>query len=135
MSRFSTTAAAVRDAIRRHPWWTDSLLALFLTVFSVASAIVAKTRYGHPVPVLDVILVTSSTAPIAVRRYRPLAVLVVTVTAAVLALILTSQSQFPVGVLVALYTVASRCERPVSIRAGEWVALPITVAISDFCSR
>jgi signal transduction histidine kinase len=28
---------------------------------------------------------------------------------------------------VALYTVASRCERPVSIRAAEWVALPLAV--------
>ena len=31
--------------------------------------------------------------------------------------------------LVALYTVASRCERPVSIRAAEWVALPITAGV------
>jgi signal transduction histidine kinase len=63
------------------------------------------------------------------RRYRPVGVLAVTVTAAVLMLILTSEAQFPVGVLVALYTVASRCERPVSIRAAEWVALPIVVAV------
>ncbi|MBV9941798.1 MAG: sensor histidine kinase [Solirubrobacterales bacterium] len=129
MSQISTRVAAVRDAIRRHPWWTDLLLALFLTVISVASAIVARTRYGHSVPVLEVILVPFTTAPIALRRCRPLAVLAVTVSAAVLVLILTSQAQFPVGVLVALYTVASRCERPVSIRAAEWVALPITVAV------
>jgi signal transduction histidine kinase len=129
MARISTTVAAVREAIRRHPWWTDSLLALFLTVSSTASAIVARHRAGHPVSVLEVILVPLTTAPIALRRYRPLAVLAITVSAATLLLILTSQAQFPVGVLVALYTVASRCERPVSIRAAEWVALPITVAV------
>ena len=129
MTRISTTVAAVREAIRRHPWWTDSLLALFLTVISVGSTVVAHNKAGHAVSVLAVILVTLTTAPVAMRRYRPLAVLAITVSAAVLVLILTSQAQFPVGVLVALYTVASRCERPVSIRAAEWVALPITVAV------
>jgi signal transduction histidine kinase len=32
-------------------------------------------------------------------------------------------------VIVALYTVAARCERPVSIRAAKWTALPITVGV------
>lgn len=129
MTEISATVAAARDAIRRHPWWTDSLLAAFLTLISVASAIVSQTRYDNPVPVLEVILVPFTTAPIALRRYRPLAVLAVTASAGVLILILTSQAQFPVGVLVALYTVASRCERPVSIRAAKWVALPITAGV------
>jgi signal transduction histidine kinase len=63
------------------------------------------------------------------RRYRPLAVLAITVSAGAVILIFTSQAQFPVGVLVALYTVASRCDRPVSIRAAKWVALPIAVGV------
>jgi signal transduction histidine kinase len=129
MEQISATVAAVRDAIRRHPWWTDSVLALFLTLISVASAVVAHNRSGHTISVPEVFLVALTTAPIAVRRYRPLAVLAITVSAAVLILVLTSQAQFPVGVLVALYTVASRCERRVSIRAAEWVALPIAVAV------
>ena len=129
MSDSSTTVAAVRDAIRRHPWWTDSLLALCLTVISVASAIVSRPHAGHAVQVLAVVLIPFTTAPIALRRYRPIAVLTITVSAAVVILVLTNQAQFPVGVLVALYTVASRCERPVSIRAAKWVALPIAVAV------
>ena len=131
MAKISATVAAAREAIRRHPWWTDSLLAFFLTFVSVVSVVVSHTKPGggHSVPVLEVILVPFTTAPIAIRRYRPLAVLAITVSAAVLMLILTSKSQFPVGVLVALYTVASRCDRPVSIRAAEWVALPIIVAV------
>src|SRR5579884_2189169 len=130
MSRVFSAVAAVRDAIRRHPWWTDSLLALLLTVVSVVSAIVSQKHSGHPFPVVEVILVPFTTAPIALRRYRPLPVLATTTSAGVLILILTSQAQFPVGVLVALYTVASRCERPVSIRAAEWVALPITAGVA-----
>jgi signal transduction histidine kinase len=129
MTRISTTVAAVREAIRRHPWWTDSLLAAFLTFFSVVSSIVSRTKAGYPFPVVEVILISLTTVPLAVRRYRPLAVLAITVSAAVLMLILTSYAQFPVGVLVALYTVASRCERPVSIRAAEWAALPIAAAV------
>lgn len=129
MSQISTTVAAVRKAIRRHPWWTDSLLALFLTFFSTASAILSRTHNGHSVEVLEVVLVPFTTAPIALRRYRPVAVLAVTVSAGAVILIFTSQAQFPVGVLVALYTVASRCERPVSIRAAKWVALPIAVGV------
>jgi signal transduction histidine kinase len=129
MSKAYSAVAAVRDAIRRHPWWTDSLLALFLTVVSLASVLLAHKRGGGPAPVLEVILVPFTTAPIALRRYRPLAVLGITTGAAVLILILTSQAQFPVGVLVALYTVASRCERRVSVRAAEWVALPIAAGV------
>jgi signal transduction histidine kinase len=129
MSQISTTVAAVREAIRRHPWWTDSLLALFLTLFSTASAIFSRTHAGHSVEVLEVVLVPFTTAPVALRRYRPLAVLAITVSAGAVILIFTNQAQFPVGVLVALYTVASRCERPVSIRAARWVALPIAVGV------
>jgi signal transduction histidine kinase len=130
MARVLSAVAAVREAIRRHPWWTDSLLAAFLTVVSVTSAVVSQKHTGRPFPVLEVVLVPFTTAPIALRRYRPLAVLATTTSAGVLILILTSQAQFPVGVLVALYTVASRCERPVSIRAAKWVALPISVGVA-----
>ncbi len=129
MSEVSTTVGAVRDAIRRHPWWTDSLLALFLTVIAVGSTVVARTRYGFAFPVLAAIVVLFTTVPIALRRYRPIAVLAITVTAETLLLIFSRESQVPLGVIVALYTVAAQCERRVSIRAAEWVALPITVGV------
>jgi signal transduction histidine kinase len=130
MSQLSTAAAAVRDAIRRHPWWTDSLLALFLTVVSVGTVVAGSRHKGHvSVDVLDVILVPLTTLPIALRRIRPLGVLTVTVSAETLLLLFSSRVQVPLGVIVALYTVASRCERPVAIRAAEWVALPITVGV------
>ena len=31
--------------------------------------------------------------------------------------------------IVALYTVAARCERPLAARAAAWVAVPITVGV------
>ncbi len=119
--------AAARDAIRRHPWWSDSLLALALTVISVGSVVGSRTRYGYAFPVLAAVAALFTTVPIVLRRYRPLGVLAVTVTAETLLLIFSNDSPVPVGVIVALYTVAAYCERRVSIRAAAWVAAPITV--------
>ena len=128
----STRAAvdAVRDAIRRHPWWTDSLLALFLTFISLGSVIWAGGGH-HPrtIAVLDAVLVPITSLPIAFRRYRPLTVLAITVTAETVLLLFSSRVQVPFGVIVALYTVAARCERPIAARAAAWVALPITVGV------
>jgi signal transduction histidine kinase len=127
MRQVPTTVAAARDAIRRHPWWSDSLLALALTVISVGSVVGSRTRYGYAFPVLAAVAALFTTVPIVLRRYRPLGVLAVTVTAETLLLIFSNDSPVPVGVIVALYTVAAYCERRVSIRAAAWVAVPITV--------
>ena len=129
MRQVSTTAAAARDAIRRHPWWSDSALALFLTVIAVGSMVVSRTRYGFAVPVLAAVVTLFTTIPIAFRRNRPLAALAVTVIAETLLLIFRPGAGAPVGVIVALYTVAAYCERRVSIRAAALAALPITVAV------
>jgi signal transduction histidine kinase len=129
MRQVTTTVAAARDAIRRHPWWSDSVLALILTVIAVGSTVVSRTRYGFAFPVLAAIVTLFTTIPIALRRYRPLAVLAVTVIAETLLLIFRPGAGAPVGVIVALYTVAAYCERRVSIRAAALAALPITVAV------
>jgi len=131
MSRVWEAPRAVRDAIRRHPWWTDSLLALFLTFISVGSVVWgAGAHRHHSISALDALLVPLTTLPLALRRYKPLEVLAVTVGAETLLLLFSSRTAVPLGPLVALYTVASRCERPVSLRAAEWVALPIIVGVS-----
>jgi signal transduction histidine kinase len=129
MKELSKKVAAVRDAIRRHPWWSDSLLALILTVIAVGSTVVSRTRYGFAPPVLAGVAALFTTVPIALRRYRPLEVLAITVVAQTLLLIFSRESPVPLGVIVALYTVASRCERRVSIRAAEWTVPPITVGV------
>jgi len=130
MTEVAAAVRTAREAIRRHPWWSDSALALALTVIAVGSTVVARTRYGFPVPVLAAVVTLFTTLPIALRRYRPVAVLATTVTAETLLLIFSSDSQVPLGVIVALYTVAAYCERRVSIRAAAWVALPITVGVT-----
>jgi signal transduction histidine kinase len=129
MSRVSSAVAAVRDALHRHPWWTDSLLALVLTFISVFAVILGGNGPAGAVAVLDVIIVPLTTLPIALRRYRPLEVLAVTVIAQTVLLVFSDRVQVPLGVIVALYTVASMCDRPFAARAGAWVALPITVGV------
>jgi signal transduction histidine kinase len=129
MRQASTTVAAVRDAFRRHPWWADSLLALFLTVLALGAAIVAHNAHEPHASAFVVAIAPFTTVPIALRRYRPLEVLAVTVVAETVLLIFSSQAEVPLGVVVALYTVASRCERPVSIRAAEWTLPPITLGV------
>ena len=129
MAEVSAALRRAREAIRRHPWWADSLLALLLTVISVGSTVVSRTRYGFAFPVLGAITALATTVPIALRRYRPVAVLAITVIAETLLLIFRPGSGAPVGVIVALYTVAARCERRVSIRAAVWVAAPITIGV------
>ena len=105
------------------------MLALILTVIAVGSTVVSRTRYGFAFPVLAAIVTLFTTIPIALRRYRPLTVLAVTVIAETLLLIFRPGAGAPVGVIVALYTVAAYCERRVSIRAAALAALPITVAV------
>ena len=129
MRQVPTAVAAARDAIRRHPWWTDSLLALGLTVIAVGSTVVSRTRYGYDAPVLAAIVTLFTTLPLALRRYRPLEVLAITVTAETALLISRPGAGAPFGVIVALYTVAAYCERRVSIRAAALTALPITVGV------
>ena len=124
MEQVSTTVAAVRDAFRRHPWWADSLLALFLTVIALGAAIAGHNAHEPHASLVTVVIAPFTTLPIAFRRYRPLEVLAVTVVAETALLISSSQAEVPLGVVVALYTVASRCERPVSIRAAEWTVPP-----------
>jgi signal transduction histidine kinase len=129
MSPVLSVVDAVRDAIRRHPWWTDSLLALFLTVISIGSVIFSGGGRPRTIPVLDAILAPFASLPIVARRYRPRTVLAITVSAETVLLLFSNRAQAPFGVIVALYTVAARCERPMAARAAAWVALPITVGV------
>jgi signal transduction histidine kinase len=129
MARASAAVAAVRDAFRRHPWWGDSLLALLLTFVAVGAAIDAHHAHRPDASLAAVFIAPFTTVPIALRRYRPLEVLAVTVVAETALLIFSSQAEVPLGVVVALYTVASRCERSVSIRAAEWTVPPITLGV------
>jgi signal transduction histidine kinase len=132
MWRVSVAALRIRDAVARHPWWSDSLLAVFMTVIALGSVIFGGTKGDtaqtlHP---LDAVLLPVTTLPLALRRYRPLEVLGITVAAETVLLVFSTRVQVPIGVIVALYTVAAHCERPVAARAAEWVAGPLIVGIA-----
>ena len=121
---------AVRDAIRRHPWWADALLALVLTFISLGSVIfTGRGHRPHAIALLDALFVPLTVLPLVARRYRPLGVLAITVTAETVLLLFSDRVQVPFGVVVALYTVASRCERPVAARAAAWVTPPIVIGV------
>jgi signal transduction histidine kinase len=130
MTSFWPRLDSAAEAIRRHRWWTDVPLALFVTFISIGSVVFSTgISEPHSVRAARAILVTLTALPLAVRRYWPLGVLAITVAAETVLLLSTSTSALPFGVIVALYTVASRCERRVAARAGSWVALPIVVGV------
>jgi len=110
--------------MRLRPMPADVALAILVSVPAVAS-IVARERTPGLVGVLLILL---QTAPLAWRRVQPLAVLAVTV-AATLALFTVSQVYVPIGVALALYTVAGHRDRPVAIRAGLLTLLALAVPI------
>jgi signal transduction histidine kinase len=97
------------------PYAADTVLALALTVPTVAGLLGDKeieVAWWVVGP-----LAALTTLPLAARRYRPLAVFVVTVSALVL-LLLSGVDTFSPGVLVATYTLAAHCARPPAIVAA-----------------
>jgi signal transduction histidine kinase len=104
----------------------DAVLAVLLSVPVVGG--LAVVERGQRLVVL-VPLALAQTLPLAWRRLRPLAVLAITVAATV-ALFAAVRSYDPVGAIVALYTVAGHCERPVAIRAGVATLLALVVPTS-----
>jgi signal transduction histidine kinase len=101
----------IMQRLRSRP--ADAALAVALSV--LLAAMVAAREWSPVAVVLPLTLLQS--VPLAWRRVRPLPVLGITVVAAVAQFAVTGQ-YLPVGVLIALYTVAAYCQRPVAIRAA-----------------
>jgi signal transduction histidine kinase len=94
----------------------DVALATVLSVVPVlGDAVTTRPRRANLAAVVLVAL--AQTVPLAWRRVRPVAVLAVAVAATVALFALTGRYEW-VGAVVALYTVAGRCERPVAVGAG-----------------
>jgi signal transduction histidine kinase len=100
---------------RSPPWLGDGALALLLLV--PAATTVGEDSKPEPVG-LFVVFVLLQTLPLAVRRYRPRAVLAVVLGSALGINLLTESPTLPVGVVVALYTVSAHCDRKTAVRAG-----------------
>jgi signal transduction histidine kinase len=97
------------------PYVTDSLLAIALAVPTVGGLVADESLEASPWLIGPLAALTA--LPLGARRYRPLAVFVVTASAW-LAILLAGVDTFAPGVLVATYTLAAHCERRVALRAG-----------------
>jgi signal transduction histidine kinase len=119
----------VSAAFRRHPWWSDGLLAAVLTLEWFAPFITGVLTHSHPW--WDWVLLPLTTVPLVVRRYRPAEVFVVVACAYALALALPSHHHdvpFSLSVAIATYTLAWRCGRPLSVSLGLRVGVVIAIA-------
>jgi signal transduction histidine kinase len=99
---------------RAPPWVGDGVLALLLLV-------PAATTLGdnEPEPVgLFIAFVLLQALPLTVRRYWPRTVLAVTIGSSLGNSFLTDSPALPVGVVVALYTVAAHCDRKTALRGA-----------------
>jgi signal transduction histidine kinase len=115
-------------AARRRRWTasprTDLVLALLLGLASLQSA---SDDQGLKEPAWAVIgLIELSVLPLALRRSRPLAVLGITLAAAILGDLLFVGFQIP-GPAIALYTVAAHRERTIAVKAAVATALALVV--------
>jgi hypothetical protein len=96
----------------------DSALALVLTVLYLPGG------DGRRAGVVVLPLALAQTVPPALRRVRPVGVLAVALVAGVVLNVRFADSPtLPIGVVVALYTVAAHCDRP-SPRGPRWSLVP-----------
>jgi signal transduction histidine kinase len=121
---------SARARLDRSPLLVDTLIALGLTVVSLATVAAGAGDFGRVDPVTLVLILLQS-LPLAFRRLAPVPVFVVTMSA------LVAQGFFAgdtfnssIGALVALFTVAEQCSRRTSIIAAAASALGITVLIA-----
>jgi signal transduction histidine kinase len=102
----------------------DILLTLLVLALSLGAVLAGPDRVTGALLAPSVALTLLQTLPLVARRRWPLAVLAVTATAVALALIVLPLNGGPggLGLAVALYTVASRVERRVSLRLAVLIA-------------
>ena len=117
-------------AARRAPAPVDRLAAHRSCARAAARGGSAAVRVGRPgvkQPAWAVIgLIELTVLPLALRRSRPVAVLAVTLAAAILGDLLFVGFQIP-GPAIALYTVAAHCERRLAVAAAGATALALVV--------
>jgi signal transduction histidine kinase len=119
--------------MRLRPPLPDVILAVVVSLPALVGTVpaISSERHQRLLVAAAVPLALLQTLPLAWRRVQPLAVLAVTVAATV-ALLGVAGRYFPLGVAIALYTVAAHRERPQALRAGlaalAVLAVPILLA-------
>ena len=117
----------------------DAVVAVVLTValvvVSLDFGLLVGTKYV-PLDALGLLLLVAQTLPLAVRQRYPMAVFAITGTAISLYSVLGYVPSFgAIGVLIALYTVASRTDRKTALIAGGITAVGITVSFAGLAVR
>src|SRR5262245_44382182 len=116
-----TVAARTRD-----PRIVDTLLAVGLTALSFTTVLAGAPDVGSLEP-LSVGLLLFQTLPLAFRRVVPLQVFVVTTVATVAhAFLAEGPLNSSLGSLIALFTVAERCDRRTSVVAWFLLSASLT---------
>jgi signal transduction histidine kinase len=108
------------------PYVADSALALVLALPTIAGLVADEEHVTQPWWLVGP-LAALTALPLAVRRYRPLAVYALTL-AALVALNVSGVETFAPGVAVAVYTLAAHCERRTALRAGLLGLVPFAPA-------
>jgi signal transduction histidine kinase len=124
------SSARWRARIASNPLLVDALIALGLTLFSLVNVAGGAPNIGNGDP-LSVVLLMLQTVPLVLRRRYPMGVLVVVTVATVCHGLLASGPTIDatLGGLVALYTVAERCDRRASAVALVFVGMSIGALI------
>jgi signal transduction histidine kinase len=118
-----TAGPSAHDVEPRHRGLRSWALDVFLTLLAIGldvGALFGNSGSHHPALI---VLAAVGAAPVLLRRRWPLAVLAITV-AAPLSVAILGGAPGGVGALIALYTVASRCERRLSL----WMLAVVVVA-------
>ena len=123
----TTRARAPQNLV---PWLVDATIALGLSALSLITLASGASDAGGSDP-LSVTLLLLETLPLIVRRRWPIPVLVVTLAATVAHAFLVEGQVVneSLGALVALFTVAERYDRRVSVAAGLVAAASFTAVI------
>jgi signal transduction histidine kinase len=129
-STLSTVTTPVRARPNLVPWLVDATIAFGLSALSLLTVASGATDIGQSDP-LSITLLLLETLPLIVRRRWPIPVLAVTLTATVLhaGLVQGQVVNESLGALVALFTVAERYERRVSVAAALVLAAAFTGVI------
>ncbi len=115
---------------QRDPLWSDALLAALLVALTVAPLLLEYRQCCPRPSALAVALALLYTVPIAWRRRNPIVAFALVWPAGVAASVALGSPVLPFAMLVALYTVASQCERRISLPAGVVTAVGVLIQLT-----
>ncbi|MFF0476248.1 sensor histidine kinase [Streptomyces sp. NPDC004284] len=140
MTPTGTPCARLRDTFRTHPLAFDATIAFGALVCMIAGSFTnphgspeGPTFGDHTPHVWSVLIMVAGAAALVMRRRSPFAVLAFTVTISLFELVNDNRpAPIAMSAVVALYTVASRTDRPTTWRVGLVTMAVLTAAAMVF---